>query len=175
MTLLRRAPREVYRVCGEEEFFAGTRRDESPEAAVPRAGERRLREVAGATILLAVVGAAGGLIAITSLSSVGSTARRVRSGLLAASGSLASSHAARAHVLPERASWDGSRPRGASDELANRARRARRTFARPLDRAILSHRSAASEVEASASVVRLTATASAAPGRERQSEFGFER
>ncbi len=64
--LLRRAPREVYRVYGEEEFFA-TAADERSEPT-DGAGEQRLQRVAGATVLLAAAGAVGGLIAITSLS-----------------------------------------------------------------------------------------------------------
>jgi hypothetical protein len=72
MTLLRRAPREVYRVYDEEEFFAGAGREQRPEVVTSVGGERRLHRVAGATMLLAITGAVGGLVAITSLSSAGS-------------------------------------------------------------------------------------------------------
>jgi len=187
MTLLRRAPREVYRVYGEEEFFACAGGDERLEVAASGMGERRrLQRVAGAAMLLAAVGAVGGLIAITSLSPVAGDGRRVGAGLLAATGSLVASPAARAHVWRERAGSDGPRHRSvrdrqadrrsAPDPRADRARSVRRAGAPHMMAAVaLRQPSAPIEAAAPASVARLTARASAGPQRSGQSEFGFER
>lgn len=96
MTLLRRAPREVYRVYDEEQFLACAGHDE-PFEAVSASGERRLQRVAGATMLVAVTGAVGGLVAITSLSSTAGGARR-SSGLLAAAGAALGARTVRAQM-----------------------------------------------------------------------------
>ncbi len=185
MTLLRRAPREVYRVYGEEEFLAGAGGEERTQAPVPRPGEPRLHRVAGMTMLLAATGAVGGLIAITNLSSVAGTGRRVRTGLLAATGSLVSSRSARAHVWRERAGADGPLHQSVRAEPVDRARVARRAGARPRAVAVILRRpSAPIEAAPPASVARLIARASAGPQqsqqsaeprRSGQSEFGFER
>ena len=186
MTLLRRAPREVYRVYGEEEFLAYAGGDERFEAAGSGTGERRLQRVAGATMLLAAMGAVGGLVAITSLSSVAGDGRRVGAGLLAATGSLVSSRAARAHVWRGRAGSDGPRDqrvrdrqadrRSAQDQQADRVRGVRPAGPRPRAAVVaLPPPGAPIEAAPPASVARLTARASAGPQRSGQSEFGFER
>ncbi|MGO9762050.1 MAG: hypothetical protein ACLP1Q_12410 [Solirubrobacteraceae bacterium] len=109
MTLLRRAPREVYRVYGEDEFLAYAGRDERFEVAASASGERRLHRIAGATMLLAVTGAVSGLVAITSLSSATGARRRAGNGLLADAGAFAGTRTARADVWRESAVSDDSR------------------------------------------------------------------
>jgi hypothetical protein len=198
MTLLRRAPREVYRVYGEEEFFALAARDERFE---PSAGtvKRRRHRAAGATLLLAATGAVGGLIALNSLSAVTGARRRAGAGLLTATRSLASSRAPRAEVWSEAPSAGGSRrarlreQRGAwragrlSVVSGMSTRRPVRTGqpARAVPRASASERAAAGggrtrspqmAVAALAQPMQVTASAAAAPPqRSGQSEFGFER
>jgi hypothetical protein len=111
MTLLRRAPREVYRVYAEDEFFASQVADET--FAVPsRGADRRLLRLAGGAMLLAAVGAVGGLVAITSLSSAPRVGRRRGSGLLAAAGLRGSSPLAGARVWQQPTSAPGSPRRG---------------------------------------------------------------
>ncbi len=198
MTLLRRAPREVYRVYGEEEFFALAAPDERFE---PSGGtvERGRHRVAGATLLLAATGAVGGLIALNSLSVVTGARRRAGAGLLTATRSLASSRAPRAEVWSEAPSARGSRRARLREQGgAQRAgrlsvvsgmstRRPVRTGqpVRAVPRAGASERAAAgggrtrspqTAVAAPAQPVQVTASAAAAPPqRSGQSEFGFER
>jgi hypothetical protein len=78
MTLLRRAPREVYRVYSEEEFLADPLCDERMRKPDAAAGGRRLNRIAGATVLVAAAGAVGGLIAWTSAPSIAGSRRRER-------------------------------------------------------------------------------------------------
>jgi hypothetical protein len=88
MTLLRRAPREVYRVYSEDEFFAAATPDEDQgTVSHPNSAGHQLQRIAGVTILLAVVGAVGGMVAITSVSRVAGARRRGIGRLSAASGS----------------------------------------------------------------------------------------
>jgi hypothetical protein len=77
MTPLRRAPREVYRVYTEEEFFDGGM-DEEPFASAISVGtgERRLRRLAGAALLVGAVGAVGGIVVATSVRPVRGSKRR---------------------------------------------------------------------------------------------------
>ena len=73
MMLLRRRPREVYRVYSEEEYLNGAGSEpamvlaeEWPVAVEPArngAGERRLRRVAGMAMLAGAVGTVGGVVA----------------------------------------------------------------------------------------------------------------
>jgi hypothetical protein len=98
MTLLRRAPREVYRVYSEDEFFAAAAPDEDQgTASHPNSAGHQLQRIAGVTILLAVVGVVGGIVAITSVSRVAGARRRGIGRLSAASGS---SGRARGGVAP---------------------------------------------------------------------------
>lgn len=59
MKLLRRSPREVYRIYDEEEFFA----DPTRELETVAEGRSRLMVVVGALMLLVGIGAFGGLLA----------------------------------------------------------------------------------------------------------------
>jgi hypothetical protein len=182
MMLLRRAPREVYRVYGEDEFFAYTGGEERFEIAAPRIGEQRLHRVAGVTMLLAATGAVGGLIAIASLSSVGSDGRRVRVGLLAATASLLPSRAARGQVWREGPGLHGRDDRSVRDRRARRRTTQDRQAARvrpvppagvpPAD--VRPEVAAVAEGTPTASVAR-DAGASAEPQPSGQSQFGFER
>jgi hypothetical protein len=196
MTLLRRAPREVYRVYDEEEFFARADRDEC-FGSTGASGEPRLRRVAGVTVLLAAAGAVGGLIAITSLSAATGARRRVGARRLAttgppASARAASARAAAAHVWRASPSVDVlGRPSVRGQDLAQAAGRVvlvhhggtpRRAAA--LQRAPVSEGSPEPAVrEQSTPVAEATtaqpvssvASASATAQRAGQSEFGFER
>jgi hypothetical protein len=110
MTLLG-APREVYRVYGEEEFFARVERElslgpsagERIDAAPSAAGGRMLRRAVGPTLLLAVIGAVGGLVAMTAVPSSSRRGRRAGAAAggarpLAATGSLVASPGAGVQV-----------------------------------------------------------------------------
>jgi len=110
MTLLGRAPREVYRVYGEDEFLAGPGLA-TPIEAPSFTAERGLHRAAGATVLLAAVGAVGALIALTSFSSTTRTGRRVGRGLLASTSSITASRSTSMHVWHEPAGASGSRRR----------------------------------------------------------------
>jgi hypothetical protein len=75
MTLLRRAPREVYRVYSEEEFFAETTPHAEHVDASRGNSERQLQRLAGATVLLVTVGVVGGMIVVSIVSSPASRRR----------------------------------------------------------------------------------------------------
>jgi hypothetical protein len=78
VSLLLGTPREVYRVYGQDEFLAGA--DESPQdAAASPSRESGVRRVAAAGALLAVLGAAGALLALGARRPAGVTARRPQS------------------------------------------------------------------------------------------------
>jgi hypothetical protein len=71
MTLrLRRRPRAVYRVYGEEEYLAGVDtlpvREDLPLAEEPTHG-RRLQRIAGAAALTGAVGTVGGVVGLAGL------------------------------------------------------------------------------------------------------------
>jgi hypothetical protein len=87
MTLLRRAPREVYRLFDEQEFFASTPPEEHIGTLPPGPGGSQLQRLAGATLLLAALGAVGGLIAVTGVASVAGGRRRGGVRLAVAGGS----------------------------------------------------------------------------------------
>jgi hypothetical protein len=192
MTLLRRAPREVYRVYAEDEFFAGPGLDERWEADACGPESRRLHRAAGATMLLAAVGALGGLITVTSLSSTARARRQVGSGPLAATASLGSSAAASAHVWREPARVEADRHRGARARgipVRARPRTGISTRAASIPRSRTAHerdRTVPVEAPTTVSSVRMVADASpasSAPAPPTQSptpspvpaEFGFER
>jgi hypothetical protein len=171
MTILRRAPREVYRVYDEDEFFAYADREERFEsgASAPRA--RRLHRLAGATMLLAAAGAIGGLTAIAGLSSMAGARRRGGARQLVASVPPASSRIARGQIWPAR---DGSNGR---DGTAAKERRAAPVREMVGARWAASARPAAVSIElaSAASAPPAYATASARSRPSGRSEFGFER
>jgi hypothetical protein len=70
MTLLRRAPRSVYRAYDEEEFLAGAALDEMPSSQTVAPVARRSRRLLGAMLPAAVTGVLVGLLAITGLRSI---------------------------------------------------------------------------------------------------------
>jgi hypothetical protein len=90
MTLLRRRPREVYRVYTEDEYLdgAGLELGAGPQVtavgewSVPvgparkAGGERRLRRVAGVAMLAGAVGTVGGLVVMTSARAHNGAGRR---------------------------------------------------------------------------------------------------
>src|SRR5580692_272813 len=81
MTLLRRAPREVYRVYSEAEFFDGPADTElfTPTHA-SGAGERRLRRLAGAAMLAGAVGTMGGAVVLAGSRPARGSGRRAGNG-----------------------------------------------------------------------------------------------
>jgi hypothetical protein len=153
MTLMRRAPREVYRVFSEEEFFERAAADE-PQAQAAAGAEHRLR-VLGAGTLLAVVGTVGGLVAIAALTPAMRSGRRT-GGLLTATGSFAASrvHATRLWREPF------ARPRS------------RKRSSRPTARALTGVARGAAQTR---ETVGVPAGPVASPPPRRGSEFGFER
>jgi hypothetical protein len=203
MMRVRRAPREVYRVYSEEEFFAG---DEllaggvADERRVGSAGgaDQRWHTAAGVTIAAAAIGAIGGVVALTWVASAPRDGRRATAGLLAAAGSLAPSHLAGTHVWRGPSNAEGPRPRGMTMRRTAAAKPSRRVGA-PV-RAARARRSpgvgvreqvtqtvamAPTSYEAAA-VARPLASAGAAsaptaapqplhPTHPAASEFGFER
>lgn len=199
MRLPRRAPREVYRVYDEDEFFARADHDERLlEPSASGIGERRLRRVAGATALLAVSGAVLGLVAIAGLPAPSGTRRRAGTNLLAATGSIAASRASLGQPRREPATSAASGRQSVRESASSRARvpvrraspspspsvRARaaepprRTLASAQQTTVIamSPRGAASEAAASPSQpLRTMASAAAAQQRSGQAEFGFER
>jgi hypothetical protein len=197
MTALRRTPREVYRVFGEDEFLARVADHRDIEPAAPASAQRLLHRVAGTTMLLAAAGMVGGLVALTSLSSGTDARRRIVAGLLAANGSRSaqprrSARLAPAEVWREAAGARGSYRRGAREPTTSGVRALRRAAqpARlPLDRPEppvitadrivpvadeAQPRSAPIEAATSTNAAGATAVASQ-PRRSGQSEFGFER
>jgi hypothetical protein len=191
MTLLRRAPREVYRVYDEEEFFARADRDECFGSS-DGSGEPRLRRVAGVTVLLAAAGAVGGLIAITSLSAATGARRRVGARRLATTGSPASARAVPAHLRRASPSVDVlGRPGVRGQDVAQPAgrlvlvhrggipRRAAGAQRAPVSERLpeLAVREQSTPVAeaTTAQPVSSMASASATAQRAGQSEFGFER
>jgi hypothetical protein len=189
MTLLQRAPREVYRLYDEQEFFAQGAGEEPFLTGAPEARTRWLHRVAGATVLLAVTGAVGGVIAVAGPPSATGGGRRARSSLRAATGSLL---AARARVWHAPTGARGLRLRSSQAALAREGKHARalavavngaREQARSLASAAAPRLpSAPVDGEALASVARNVASApagmaspSAALRQPQPSEFGFER
>jgi hypothetical protein len=100
MTVLRRAPREVYRVYGEDEFLARVADHRDVEPAAPASAQRLLHRVAGTTMLLAAAGMVGGLVALTSLSSGAGSRRWIATGLLVAGGARSAQSRRSARVAP---------------------------------------------------------------------------
>jgi hypothetical protein len=130
MMRVRRAPREVYRVYSEEEFFGG---DEllaggvADECRVGSAGgaDQRWHTAAGVTIAAAAIGAIGGAVALTWVASAPRDGRRT-AGLLAAASSLAPSHLAGTHVWRGPSNSEGPRPRGVAMRRIAAAKPSRR-------------------------------------------------
>jgi hypothetical protein len=77
MTLLQRTPREVYRVFDEDQFLARGAGQLGESPATPLAAERRLRRIAGTTVLVAAAAALGGLLTLAGLFSVSGARRRI--------------------------------------------------------------------------------------------------
>jgi hypothetical protein len=201
MTVLRRAPREVYRVYGEQEFLDGVDHAEAPlrrsqagycrRATRPPAGswtgERRLRRVTGAALLLGAVGAVGALSAFSGAPSTKGRGRGLGGSLRASIGPLAGTHVRRAGQVSQARIW---RPRAARRSSGERSRAARPARidqrAGRRGRALVAGAPLPSVERAveppkvngtSVSVARLTATAGASVGPQGpvHPEFGFER
>jgi hypothetical protein len=121
VTLLRRAPREVYRVYGEDEFWASSERElldggnrvGRTDATASAAGRRPLRRMVVSTALLAGAGAVGGLMAVTGAAPSPHATQRAVAGVLARDGFVAAPRAGGVHIWRERASSHVSRSRAA--------------------------------------------------------------
>lgn len=84
MTLVQRRPREVYRVFDEDEFLVRSDDERRAMPPTPVAAERRLRRIAGATVLVAAAGAVCGLLVAPAVFPVSGTRRRTAVRLFAA-------------------------------------------------------------------------------------------
>jgi hypothetical protein len=184
MTVLRRAPREVYRVYTEEDFLARVAEQQDIEPAASASAEGLFQRIAGTTMLLAAAGLVGGLVALASLSSGNGTRRRSATGLLVAGGShrapsQRSARIAPAEVLPEAAGAGGSRKQGA--EVAERVpiRRPEPRLVSPEEALpvadVAQPRSAPIEAVTSTSASAGATAVASQPQRSGQPEFGFER
>lgn len=195
MRLLRRAPREVYRVYGEDEFWARSERElcagadrvaptdqvAPTDVAAPAAARRTLRRVVVSTVLLASAGAVGSLAMIGSGPARHGRQRAVagpspeRGGLLAASRSFAASRseaprAGGARIWSERVSLPAPVPARSAHAVAASDPGA------PIEVAAVDVRSHAIPTEAPSPTADAPSESaspqSSSPG---QSEFGFER
>lgn len=194
MTLLRRAPREVYRVYSEEEFLADPLCDERMGKLDAAAGARRLNRIAGATVLVAAAGAVGGLIAWTITPSIAGNRRRERQRAQPAVVSIGRAPASRPRVWRAQEGADRSAHVRASEHTARRRDRSQSARPRALRHRItpirgsalssvsaLSHGGAPSPENASVIAGSPADTPSAAaavavrPAAPDQTEFGFER
>ncbi len=185
--LLRRAPREVYRVYGHDDFLADAiaHRDEPSKTRPPEARERRLQRIAGTTMLLTAVGAVGGVIATMSLPRAVVRHSRGVPHLRA----VGTPHVpARSDVWQAPALAGVPQSEDARDQPAGIARRgpraivhARRFAAAPGHRGVASDVApparvgAPTSVSAPAGAAGLTASASPVQRPPGQVEFGFER
>jgi hypothetical protein len=192
MRLLRRAPREVYRVYGEAEFFADAGPAAHPEPEADGVSERWLRRVIGTTLLLAAAGAVGGVVASAGTPSAPSARRGIRSSLVAAAGSLVAGArihlvaGARVHVTRGRPVSRARADRGGEGDLSARVHRGASAGERGGDERgggehVLGLARAAKIESApirAALPMSAARTAVAGPAVPRQlgrSEFGFER
>ncbi len=194
MTLLRRAPREVYRVYAEEEFLADTICDEPLHTVGAAAGGQRLHRIAGATALVAAAGAVGGLIALTGLQSLAGGRRRERQRPAAVTALSVSTRPTRPSVWreypgrgqPGRVSvGHHAQPRAASVRRAAVRARARDVApvsdgapapeSAPVPESAPAPQSAPVDAAAPAGAARAVAAVAAAPRQSGAAEFGFER
>jgi hypothetical protein len=201
MTLRWRTPRAVYRVYGEDEFFADATvapsldvpAQDMPEqpASPPRlprrgAGERQRGAFVAASMLVAATGVVGGLVATVALSPTENGGRRVHGQPRAVRGSLASTTATRHRVVGATAGHDASRSGVGGNRSALRRRRHAQLAGQRaglavvrsavrLSAAVGASRDAPVHVAVPIRAARLTARASAGPAGSGRSEFGFER
>jgi len=106
MTLLHSAPREVYRVYSEEEFWSIAERqlhqegpaDRSTPGRAPDEGQRTLRRLAASTVLLTALGTCGVLVTIAAIPSGSRDGHRGAARLLAATGSLDADRSVGTHI-----------------------------------------------------------------------------
>jgi hypothetical protein len=177
MTLLRRAPREVYRVYDEDEFLAAAGHEQAWEAPAATAGAGRARRLASTAMLFGAVGAVGGLIAVNCLAPPKGTGRRVGGGLRAAAGLLISSGVSHARIWRARPTVNRSTSLGVS-------RGRRWTVDRDGHGAVaLPHELAQApspagvsiQVATAATIARVVASAPPLPKLAGHPEFGFER
>jgi hypothetical protein len=151
MSLLRRTPREVYRLYAEDEYLAGATWESSAEpASTTGASDLRRRRALSAAILLGAMGAVGSLLALNSISQPRAAGRR-----------MAHRSTSTSRVPP---TWKPEtrvrRVDARGSAIRVNARHARRSAALTV---------------AAVAPARQTATAFVASARARPVEFGFER
>jgi hypothetical protein len=66
VTLLRRAPREIYRVYSEEEYLSGAVAELGAGTELTSGGERHFHRAAGVTMLVGATGAVGAIVVLNS-------------------------------------------------------------------------------------------------------------
>ena len=184
MTVLRRAPREVYRVYGEDDFLARVAEHQEIEPTAQASAEGLLSRIAGATMLLAAAGMVGGLVALTSLSSGAGTRRRIATRLLVTGGSGGAPSRRSARVAPAKVWRAAARAGGSRSHEAQVA--ARSPLDRPKPRVVSPDRTlvVADDAQTRSGPIEAVPSTTASPGatavapqppHSEQSEFGFER
>jgi hypothetical protein len=175
MRFSRRAPREVYRVYGEQEFLTASELGGAVQLREPGRGAHWPARAVGVTALLAATSAVGGLIALAGPWSAGAR-RREAGDRRAAVGRLGSGSRARTQVWQGRELASGTREPLEHKQPRLRERRVRRGLSAP--RAVDVAFAGREAVAASAVPVppaEVLARASALPRRSVHAEFGFER
>lgn len=174
---------------GEEEFFADTTADGEQVHASFGSGDCQLRRLAGATVLLAAVGAVGGVIALTSISSPGSRRRGARSQADSRSPLPAGEQVVPMKTSPDTLTVPGQQRNGAPPQLGGRRQQARsRRLSAPLRRGperiavartmvVADPRQVAQSLNGGvlASVAYSSTVTPAMALQPGQAEFGFER
>jgi hypothetical protein len=172
MMLLRRAPREVYRLYDEQTFLD----NDTGEKTVTAGGHplSRLRRLAGATMLLGAVGVVGGIFLVHEQLPVNGSGRRLGVRLRSASNLPTA-----ARVGP--AENQSLRPAeaGRSGATRGRARLVHDNRVRARARAVLESglpgKGAGIPAHTTEHVERFTAGVPPLPRRAGRAEFGFER
>jgi hypothetical protein len=174
--LLRRAPREVYRVYDEDEYLAGATWEPDVESApAPVPSDLRRRRILSAAILLGATSAVGGAIALNGLTQSQGSSRRhgARMRLATAESAVSTGLHGTDHVTGSRTRMRTHPPRRVPFRWASdRARRRSHGTGSAL---APQGRDREESVGIAAGPARLTASAHIASERARPAEFGFER
>jgi hypothetical protein len=193
MSLLRREPREVYRVYDEGEFLAGAdhagthrdgtegeespplRPDELPHERVSTASSGEgagVRRFAGPAMLVGAVAAVGGLVVASGLPSGGGLGRRPAGGPGAAGAAVSAVRSPRAQMAGGRSSAAASFRTG--QYVARHKASAARALARRAARRLARHAAVAPDEAALGDAARLTASSPSGGPKAMRGEFGFE-
>lgn len=161
-----RRERAVYRVYGEDEFLGGVDREDLSGPVASGMGERRLRRLAGAAMLAGAVGAVGGVITATNMSSGRGAVRKMRAGSRPTVGRSGAETDLRTRL---------SSAHGRVRSVRGSRRKERKLGTQRSVGAAPALRVAVAREDESASIARSVASAAAVPVRRERVEFGFER